>query len=147
MNSLNRYIGIGRLVKDPETRWSQDGKTCISRYTLAIDRYRKNDGDQSADFPMCVAFGKAGEFAEKYLRKGMKIAVEGRLQTGFYTAKDGHKVYTTEIVVDQHYFCESKSDQSGSAGNKSESTGFSRNESDSDGFSAIPDIQEELPFI
>ena len=147
MSGMNKVLAMGRLTRDPEVRWSQDGQTCIARYTLAIDRYRKNDGDQSADFPACVAFGKSGEFAEKYLRKGMKIGIEGHLQTGNYTAKDGHKVYTTEIVVDQHYFCESKSDQSGSAGNKSESTGFSRNESDSDGFSALPDIQEELPFL
>lgn len=145
---MNKVLAIGRLTRDPEVRWSQDGQTCIARYTLAIDRPKKSDDQNapSADFPSCVAFGKSGEFAEKYLHKGMKIAIEGHLQTGSYTAKEGHKVYTTDIVVDRHFFCESKSDQSGSAGNKSDSAGFSRNESDPYGFSAIPDIQDELPF-
>ena len=106
---MNKVILIGRLTKDPETRYSQgQNSTCISRYSLAVDRQFKRDGEQTADFLNCVAFGKQGEFAEKYLKKGAKIAVTGRLQTGSYTDKDGKKVYTTDVVVESHEFVESK---------------------------------------
>lgn len=102
---MNKVILTGRLTKDVETRYTQDN-TCISRYTLAVDRYK--DG---ADFIPCVVFGKGGEFAEKYLKKGVKIAIEGRIQTGSYE-KNGQKVYTTEIVVERQEFCESKKQES-----------------------------------
>lgn len=137
---MNKVILIGRLTKDPETRYSQgQSSTCIARYSLAVDRQFKRDGEQTADFLNCVAFGKQGEFAEKYLKKGTKIAVTGRIQTGSYTDKDGKKVYTTDVVVENHEFVESKkeSDQSPQA---SPFGSF-------DGFMSIPDgIDEELPF-
>lgn len=135
---MNKWLGIGRLVADPEVRYSQgENATCIARYRLAVDRRFKRDGEQEADFISCVAFGKNGEFAEKYLHKGMKIAVEGRIQTGSYE-KDGVKHYTTDIVVEAHDFCESK----GTASVSSQSP-----QVDSDGFINIPDgIDEELPF-
>lgn len=101
---MNSVVLIGRLTKDPEVRVSQDGGS-IARYSLAVDRRKKDAG---ADFISCVAFGKGAEFAEKYLKKGTKIGVTGRIQTGSYTNKDGQKVYTTDVIVDTHEFVESK---------------------------------------
>ena len=107
---MNKVIEIGRLVKDPEIRYSQGANTtCIARYTLAVDRKFKQEGQPNADFINCIAFGKLGEFAEKYLHKGVKIAVTGRIQTGSYKNKDGNTVYTTDVVVEEQEFCESKS--------------------------------------
>ena len=107
---MNKVIEIGRLTKDPEIRYSQGASsTCVARYTLAVDRKFKQEGQPTADFINCIAFGKLGEFAEKYLHKGTKIAVTGRIQTGSYTNKDGQKVYTTDVVVEEQEFCESKS--------------------------------------
>lgn len=136
---MNKVILIGRCTRDPEVRYSQGGNaTAVARYTLAVDRQFKRDGDQSADFINCIAFGKRGEFAEKYLRKGTKIAVVGRIQTGSYTNKDGQKVYTTDVIVDEHEFVESKASQQ----NGGDSAPVS-----SDGFTSIPDgIDEEFPF-
>lgn len=136
---MNKVILIGRCTRDPEVRYSQgENATAVARYTLAVDRQFKRDGDQSADFINCIAFGKRGEFAEKYLRKGTKIAVVGRIQTESYTNKDGNKVYTTDVVVDEHEFVESKASQQ----NGGDSAPVS-----SDGFTSIPDgIDEELPF-
>lgn len=133
---MNKVIIIGRLTRDPEVRYTQgDHQTAIASYTLAVDRKTK---EKETDFISCKAFGKNGEFAEKYLRKGMKIAVVGRIQTGSYTNKDGQKVYTTDVIVEAHEFCESKS------GGNTENTNES---SASDGFMNIPDdIDEELPF-
>lgn len=103
---MNNVTLIGRCTKDPEIRYSNnDNNTCIARYTLAVDRRGKDAG---ADFINCTAFGRSGEFAEKYLHKGTKIAVIGHIQTGSYTKQDGTKVYTTEVIVDQHEFVESK---------------------------------------
>jgi len=138
---VNKVILIGRLTRDTEVRYS--GELAIARYTLAVDRRFKKEGEAEADFVNCVAFGKSGEFAEKYFSKGMKVAVTGRIQTGSYTNKEGQKVYTTDIVVEEQEFCESK--QGGVA------DGFSRInapiETDSEGFMSIPDgIDEELPF-
>ena len=140
---MNKVILMGRLTRDPEVRYSQgEQATAIARYTLAVDRRFKRDGDQTADFIGCVAFGKLGEFAEKYLRKGTKVVVTGRIQTGSYTNKDGQKVYTTDVVVEEHDFCESKANQnnSGSRPEPSSATG--------DGFMNIPDDvdDEGLPF-
>ena len=101
---MNKVILIGRLTKDPDVRRSQEGKA-IARYTLAVDRWSKG---KAADFIQCVAFDKKGEFAEQYFRKGMKIAITGRIQTGKYTNKDGQTVYTTDVIIDDHEFCESK---------------------------------------
>lgn len=138
---MNKVILIGRLTRDVETRYS--GDMAVSRYSLAVDRRFKREGEPDADFINCVAFGKAGEFAEKYFRKGMKVAVVGRIQTGSYTNKDGVKVYTTDIVIEDQEFCESK--QNGVA------DGFSKInapiETDDGGFMNIPDgLDEELPF-
>lgn len=108
---MNRVTLIGRLTRDPDIRYTQgqDGQICVARYTLAVDRRRRAEGEQSADFISCVAFGRSGEFAEKYLHKGMKIAISGRIQTGSYTNRDGVKVYTTDVVIEDQEFCESKS--------------------------------------
>lgn len=134
---MNNVQIIGRLVRDPEVRYSQgENTTAIARYTLAVDRKYKNN-DQTADFISCVAFGKQGEFAEMYLHKGIKIAIEGRIQTGNYTNKDGQKVYTTDIVVEHHEFCESKSQQ------ESEQVGNKQSVED---WMQIPEGIEELPF-
>ncbi len=148
---MNKVILMGRLTRDPEVRYSQgESPLAIARYTLAVDRRfnRNNGGDnqQTADFISCVAFGRSGEFAEKYLRKGTKIAVSGRIQTGSYTNRDGQTVYTTEVVVEDQEFAESKNSNSGSDGGY---TGSSRPAPSGagDGFMNIPDgIDEELPF-
>lgn len=140
---MNKVILMGRLTRDPEVRYAQgNDNMAIARYSLAVDRRFKKDGDeQTADFINCIAFGKAGEFAEKYFRKGTKIAVVGRIQTGSYTNKDGQKVYTTDVVVEEQEFAESKG--SGST----EGTQTAKTPSSSDGFMNIPDgIDEELPF-
>ena len=145
---MNKVILMGRLTRDPEIRYSQgDNALAIARYTLAVDRrFNRNNDENTADFINCVAFGKAGEFAEKYFQKGIKIAVTGRIQTGSYTNKDGVKVYTTDVVVEDQEFAESKN--SGSAGDGG-FAGGSRPEpvAAGDGFMNIPDgIDEELPF-
>ena len=146
---MNKVILMGRLTRDPEVRYTQgDNGMAVARYTLAVDRRQSRNGgeEQTVDFISCVAFGKSGEFAEKYLRKGTKIAVTGRIQTGSYTNKDGQKVYTTDVVVEEHEFAESKA--SGDGGS-SYSNGLSngRAATDGDGFMNIPDgIDEELPF-
>lgn len=140
---MNKVILMGRLTRDPEVRYAQgNDNMAIARYSLAVDRRFKKDGDeQTADFINCIAFGKAGEFAEKYLRKGTKIAVVGRIQTGSYTNKDGQKVYTTDVVVEEQEFAESKGNGS-TEGNQTAKAPAS-----SDGFMNIPDgIDEELPF-
>lgn len=148
---MNKVILMGRLTRDPEVRYSQgENPLAVARYTLAVDRrYNRNNGgdnQQTADFISCVAFGRTGEFAEKYLRKGTKIAVTGRIQTGSYTNREGQTVYTTEVVVEEHEFAESKNSNSGSEGGF---TGMSRPAPSGagDGFMNIPDgIDEELPF-
>lgn len=134
---MNKVVLMGRLTRDPEVRYSQgENSLCIARYTLAVDRPRQKDKEASADFISIVAFGKAGEFAEKYFKKGTKLVVSGRIQTGNYTNKDGQKVYTTEIVAEDQEFAESKKSQG------EESQGES-----SDGFVNIPEgIEEDLPF-
>lgn len=111
---MNKVILMGRLTRDPEVRYSQgESATAVARYTLAVDRrFNRNGDENTADFINCVAFGRAGEFAEKYFRKGIKIAVTGRIQTGSYTNKDGVKVYTTDVVIEEHEFAESKNSAS-----------------------------------
>ena len=114
---MNKVILMGRLTRDPEIRYTQgDNSMCIARYTLAVDRrFNRNAGNDgnNADFIPCVAFGRSGEFAEKYLKKGTKMAITGRIQTGSYTNKDGVKVYTTEVVIEDQEFAESKNASSG----------------------------------
>ena len=144
---MNKVILMGRLTRDAEVRYSQgDASTAVARFSLAVDRRFKRDGDeQTADFINCVAFGRNGEFAEKYLRKGTKIVLTGRIQTGSYTNKDGQRVYTTDVVVEQIEFAESKasSDNSGYVPVEKPSPSGAAG----DGFMNIPDgIDEELPF-
>lgn len=131
---MNHVTLIGRLTKDPDVRYTQgENNTCMARYTLAVDRRTK---EKQTDFISCIAFGKTGEFAEKYLHKGTKIAIEGRIQTGSYTNKDGQKVYTTDVVVTSHEFCESKNNAEGA-----------QNSDHVGAFMDIPEgIDEELPF-
>ena len=113
---MNKVILMGRLTRDPEIRYSQgENAMAIARYTLAVDRRFKRDGEQTADFISCLAFGKSAEFAEKYLHQGTKILIEGRIQTGSYTNKEGQKVYTTEVVVESHEFAEGKGGSSSSS--------------------------------
>jgi single-strand DNA-binding protein len=146
---MNKVILMGRLTRDPDIRYSQgENAMAIARYTLAVDRRGRKDGssDQTADFISCVSFGKIAEFAERYLRQGTKIVAEGRIQTGSYTNKDGQKVYTTDVVVENCEFAESKNSAS-DAGNYSSS----RPEPTSaagEGFMNIPDgVEDEgLPF-
>ncbi len=155
---MNKVILMGRLTRDPEVRYTQgDNQMAIARYTLAVDRrFSRGGGDDNntADFISCVAFGKSGEFAERYLRKGTKIAVTGRIQTGSYTNKDGVKVYTTDVVVEDQEFAESKN-SSGNNSNGGFDANYGGGSSNSqsapmaagDGFMNIPDgIDEELPF-
>lgn len=144
---MNKVILMGRLTRDPEVRYSQgEQSTAVARYTIAVDRRFRRDGDaQTADFIGCVAFGRQAEFAEKYFRKGTKIAVVGRIQTGSYTNKDGQRVYTTDVVVEEQEFAESKAASADNgfqpADRPSPSNAFG------DGFMNIPDgIDEELPF-
>lgn len=144
---MNKVILCGRLTKDPEVRYSQGAtQMCIAKYNLAVDRRFKRDGDTSADFINCVVFGKAGEFAEKYFRKGTKIIVSGRIQTGSYTNNNGQKVYTTDVVVEEQEFAESKN-QNSTYQNQSTQQTPPPIQTDSEGFMQIPDgIDEELPF-
>lgn len=149
---MNKIFLIGRLCKDPDIRYSQtaNGNMAIARYSLAVPRKYKQQGEPDCDFINCVAFGKNGEFAEKYLYKGIKIAVEGRIQTGSYTNKDGVKVYTTDIIVESTEFCESKNAAGGNNQSNQNSSGFAGQQSFSAGdgdFMQIPDgIDAELPF-
>lgn len=106
---MNKVVLMGRLTRDPEVRYTEgDNPTTIARYTLAVDRKFKRDGEPTADFIRCIVFGKAAEFTEKYLQRGIKVVISGRIQTGSYTNKEGVKVYTTDIVVEEQDFAESK---------------------------------------
>ena len=144
---MNKVVLLGRLVRDPEARYSQgENAMCVAKYALAVDRKFKRDGEPTADFINCVAFGKIGEFAEKYFKKGTKIAVVGRIQTGSYTNKDGVKVYTTDVVVEEQEFAESKAASASNSGYQA-SPSPSPSADIGDGFMNIPDgIDEELPF-
>jgi single-strand DNA-binding protein len=141
---MNKVILMGRLTRDPEVRMS--GDTAVARFSLAVDRRFKKDGEQAADFINCVAFGKTGEFIEKYGHKGTKFVVEGRILTGSYTNKDGQKVYTTDVVVEQVEFAESKN--SAGEGGYSQAAGRPEPSAEGDGFMNIPDgVEDEgLPF-
>ena len=146
---MNKVILMGRLTRDPEVRYSAgENSLAIARYTLAVDRRFKRDGEATADFISCVVFGKQAEFAEKYFRQGIRIVVSGRIQTGSYTNRDGVKVYTTEGVVEEQEFAESKA-VSDSHVNRSASQPAAPDMADSsaEGFMNIPDeIGGELPF-
>ena len=139
---MNKVILVGRLTRDPEVRYSQGENTmAIARYTIAVNRRFKREGDPEADFIRCVVFGRAAEFAEKYFRQGLRIAISGRIQTGSYTNKEGIKVYTTEVVVEEQEFAESMAER------EHTQTPASAPESSGDGFMNIPEgIDEEPPF-
>lgn len=143
---MNKVILMGRLTRDPEVRYAQnENSTAVARYSLAVDRRFKREGEQDADFIGCVAFGRAAEFAEKWLHKGSKVVVTGRIQTGSYTNKDGQKIYTTDVAIEEQEFAESKAASEGNGGGYS--GGGSNNSSSGDGFMNVPDgIDEELPF-
>lgn len=137
---MNKVILMGRLTRDPNVRYTQQNSSqesmCVARYTLAVDRW----GQPSADFISCVAFGRNGEFAEKHLKQGTKIVVTGRIQTGSYTSRDGQRVYTTDVVIEEQEFAESKK----AAGEQGQNAGYT---DAGDGFMNIPDgVDEQLPF-
>ena len=141
--SINSVNLTGRFTRDPDVRYT-DGGTSIARFTLAVDRRFKRDGEQTADFINCVAFGKTAEFIEKYFRQGMKLELTGRIQTGSYTNKDGAKVYTTDVIAEQVGFGESRRV---SNENASEQSDRRYGPEDGDGFMDVPDdVAEELPF-
>ena len=147
---MNKVILMGRLTRDPDVRYSQgDSPMAIARYTLAVDRrFRRDNDQQTADFISCVAFGRNGEFAEKYLHQGTKIVAEGRIQTGSYTNKDGNKGYTTEVVVENQEFAESKASASNNEGGFQPQAQSAPTAPAGDGFMNIPDGVEDvgLPF-
>lgn len=152
---MNRIILCGRIVKDPSIRYSQGEKPmCVANYTLAVDRRIKKEGEQNADFINCVAFGKSGEFAEKYFRKGLRVLVSGRLQTGSYMNKDGQRIYTTDVYVEEQEFADGKiqnGDERNNGGNRQDSqygTPNYQTPAQKDGFMNIPaGVEEEgLPF-
>lgn len=137
--ALNKVMLMGRLTRDPDIRYSNNNNeaVCIARYTLAVDRRYNKNGEQGADFINCVAFGKAGEFAEKYLHQGTKMVIVGRLQTGSYTNKDGQTVYTTDVIIEEQSFAESK---------KSESTQQVDDTSDEGFMNVTEETKNNLPF-
>lgn len=146
---MNKVILMGRLTRDPEVRYGGANNTAVARYSIAVDRRFKRDGQPTADFFNCTSFGKQGEFVEKYLRKGTKVVIEGELQNDNYQNKDGQMVYGTRIIVNSVEFAESKNSQSGGAANSSFDGGsnFTPSSDAGDGFMNIPDgIDEELPF-
>ena len=148
---MNKVILMGRLTRDPDVRYSAgESGTSVARYTLAVDRrFSRRDGEATADFINCVAFGRSAEFAEKYFHQGLKVVVTGRIQTGSYTNRDGNKVYTTDVVVEDQEFAESKA--ASQAGGSSYASAPARPEpsaASGDGFMNIPDgVEDEgLPF-
>ena len=139
---MNKWSGMGRLTRDPEVRYSQSG-SAVANFSVAIDRRYKRDGETTSDFFNCTAFGKTGEFVEKYLRKGIKVVIEGELQNNNYEDKNGTKHYSVQIIVNQIEFAESKSSQA----NSNDTAEPEANAPADDGFMNIPDgIDEELPF-
>lgn len=144
---MNKVVLMGRLTRNPDVRYSQGEKaTCVARYTLAVNRRFRRDGEQDADFINCVAFGRQGEFAEKYLKQGTKIVISGRIQTGSYTNRDGVKVYTTDVVIEEQEFAESK--KAAETSSTPQNTQGVKSNPEDDGFMTIPEgVEEELPFI
>lgn len=144
---MNKVVLMGRLTRDPEVRYTTGEKpTAIARYTLAVDRRFKKEGQQNADFITCVAFGRDGEFAEKYLKQGTKVCISGRIQTGSYTNRDGHKVYTTDIVVEEYDFAESKKNDKRDGENEKVESPVEAVKDDE--WMSVPEnLEEELPFL
>ena len=139
---MNNVTLVGRFTKDPDVRYT-DGGTSISRFTIAVDRRFKKDGEQNADFINCVAFGKTAEFIEKYFKKGMRVGITGRIQTGSYEDKDGKKVYTTDVIAENVEFVESKN----SSDSEQQDSRHTPINASADGFSVFEDVDgEPLPF-
>ena len=148
---MNKVILMGRLTRDPNVRYSPRNNSqeemAIARYTLAVDRRGAKDGQQSADFISCVAFGKNGEFAEKYFKQGTKIAITGRIQTGSYTNRDGQKIYTTDVVIEEQEFAESRAESDANRANFQHQAAPAPSADAGDGFMNIPEgIDDVLPF-
>lgn len=143
---MNKVVLVGRLTRDPEVRYSQGEKaTAVGRYTIAVDRKFKRENEPTADFIPCVVFGRSAEFAEQYFHQGMRVSVSGRIQTGSYTNKDGIRIYTTDVIVEEQEFAESRAESEAHR----ESSGYAPASQmpEGDGFMNIPDgIDEELPF-
>lgn len=138
---MNKAVIVGRLTRDPEVRYAQDNSVAVARYTLAVDRRFKKEGEASADFIPCVVFGKSAEFAEKYFKQGMRVAISGRIQTGSYTNNEGKKVYTTDVIVEEQEFAESKAAQT-----PQESTPAPQPKANE--WMSVPEgLDSELPFL
>lgn len=144
---MNKVILVGRLTRDPEVRYTQgENPMAIARYTLAVDRRFRRDGEPTADFINCVVFGKSAEFTEKYFRQGLRVSISGRITTGSYTNKDGVKLYTTEVTVEEQEFAESKAESESNKTSNNHTQSSSQGTSN-DGFLNVPDgIDAELPF-
>ena len=144
---MNKVVLMGRLTKDPDIRYSQGANPiAIARYTMAVDRrYTKGGEENSTDFISCVAFGKSAEFAEKYMKRGMKMLITGRIQTGNYTNKDGQKVYTTEVVAEDQEFCENKTANQ-EAAQKASSDSSTPHKGDENDFMRYDAADNSLPF-
>lgn len=142
---MNKVILMGRLTRNPETRYTEKDNMCIARFALAVDRRVRQQGQQAADFPSCVAFGKTAEFIEKYTRQGTKLVIEGRIQTGSYTNRDGNRVYVTEVIAESVEFAESKAAQERNRQQEPQPQPYP--ETDENGFMQIPDgYDDTLPF-
>ena len=139
---------MGRLTKNPEVRYSQGDKpTAVANYTLAVERKFKRDGEPTADFIPCVAFGKLAEFAEKYFRQGLRVSISGRIQTGSYTNKDGVKVYKTQVIIEEQEFAESRAEQKQNNNVQAGPSPYGPTPDSADGFLNIPDgLDDEVPF-
>lgn len=146
---MNKVILVGRLTRDPEVRYGGANNTAVARFSLAVDRRFKRENEPNADFINCVAIGKSAEFIEKYFKKGIKVSICGHIQTGSYTNKDGQKVYTTDVFVEEQEFAESRNaNQQNNSNVQAGPSPYGSTPTDSDGFMYIPEnINEELPFV
>ena len=144
---MNNVSLVGRLVRDPEVRYGQNESVSVAKFSLAVERKYKRDGEPTADFINCTVFGKSAEFTEKYFRKGMRVAITGRIQTGSYKNKDGQTVFTTEIIVESQEIAQSKSESNESSTHSNAEVGKSPYSSSGDDFMSIPEgAEDELPF-
>jgi single-strand DNA-binding protein len=144
---MNNVSLVGRLVRDPEVRYGQNESVSVAKFSLAVERKWKRDGEPTVDFINCTVFGKSAEFTEKYFRKGMRVAITGRIQTGSYNNKDGQTVFTTEIIVESQEIAQSKSESNESSTASNAEAGKSPYGSSGDDFMSIPEgAEDELPF-
>lgn len=144
---MNNVSLVGRLVRDPEVRYVQNESVSVAKFSLAVERKWKRDGEPTVDFINCTVFGKSAEFTEKYFRKGMRVAITGRIQTGSYKNKDGQTVFTTEIIVESQEIAQSKSESNESSTASNAEAGKSPYGSSGDDFMSVPEgVEDELPF-